>query len=93
MSHPGYPNSLPVIEIVQRLREPCLTNVHQFWPDDLSMLDPTIADATRIHGPRQITDLYLLATAVHRGGRLVTFDASISLDAIRGAAKKHLLML
>ena len=93
MSHPGYPNSLPVNEIVLRLREACLAHVHQFWPDDLSMLDPTIADATHIHGPRQITDLYLLALAVRHGGRLVMFDESISIDAIRGAAKKHLLTL
>jgi uncharacterized protein len=93
MSHPGYPNSRPVNEIVERLREPCSTHVHQFWPDDLSLLDSTTVDPTRIHGPRQITDLYLLALAVRHGGRLVTFDESISIDAIRGGTKKHLLTL
>lgn len=93
MSHPGYPSSLSVNEIIQRLREPCLSTVHEFWPDDVSMLDPTIADATRIHGPRQITDLYLLALAVRRGGRFVTFDESIAIDAARGATRKHLVTL
>jgi uncharacterized protein len=93
MSHQGYPNSLPVNEIVLRLREACLTDVHQFWLDDLSMLDPTIADSTRLHGPRQITDIYLLALAARHGGRLVTFDESIFIDAVRGATKKHLLTL
>ena len=93
MSHSGYPNSLPVNEIVQRLREACSTNIHEFWPDDISLLDPSVADVTRIHGPRQITDLYLLALAVHHRSRLVTFDESISIDAVRGAVKKHLLTL
>ena len=93
MSHPGYPNSVAVNEIMQRLREACLNTVHEFWPDEISMLDPTITDATRIHGPRQITDLYLLALAVRRGGRFVTFDESISIEAVRGATKEHLFSL
>lgn len=93
MSHPGYPGSRPVNDIIQRLREPCSADVHQFWPDNLSLLDETAVDSTRIHSPRQLTDLYLLALAVRHGGRLVTFDESISVDAIRGATKKHLLML
>jgi uncharacterized protein len=50
-------------------------------------------DAARIHGPRQLTDLYLLALAVERGGRLVTFDSGIALDAVNGAAARHLLVL
>jgi uncharacterized protein len=93
MSHPGYPNSRPVNDIIERLREPCSASVHEFWPDDLSLLDPATVESTRIHGPRQITDLYLLALAFQHGGRLVTFDESISTDAVRGAVTKHLLTL
>lgn len=91
MSHPGYPNSLPVNAVIQRLGEACVDKFHEFWPDEISLLDPTIADATRIHRPRQITDVYLLALAVRRGGTFVTFDESISMEAVRGAAKKHLV--
>jgi hypothetical protein len=93
MAHPGYPNALPVRPIVERLREATRSPYHEFWADDVSLLEPRIADASRIHGPRQLTDLYLLALAVHRGGRFVTFDASISVSAIRGAEKKHLVAL
>jgi predicted nucleic acid-binding protein len=57
------------------------------------LLEPPIADASRIHGPRQLTDLYLLALAVHHGGRFATFDASVSLSAIRGAEKRHIVAL
>lgn len=93
MSHPGYPNALPVAAVMDRLGEATATAQHQFWADDLSLLDARIADRTRIHGPRQLTDLYLLALAVRHGGRFVSFDASIPLAAITGAERKHLLAL
>jgi hypothetical protein len=35
----------------------------------------------------------LLALAVRHRGRLATFDRSIPLDAVRGAEKKHVLVL
>ena len=93
MSHHGYPNPLPVPQVMERLREAVSGTHHLFWPDDLSLLDERVADPTRIHGPRQLTDLYLLALAVHRGGRFVTFDRAIAASAIRGAEAKHLLVL
>lgn len=93
MSHPGYPNALPVRPVLERLREATRSPHHEFWPDDVSLLEPRIADASRIHGPRQLTDLYLLALAVSRGGRFVTFDASVPLSAIKGAEKRHLVAL
>lgn len=93
MSHPGYPGTLPVRAIAERLREAAANKFHEFWPDDLSILDGRLIDTTRIHGPRQITDLYLLALAVRRGGRFVTFDASVAVDTVKGAGKQHLLTL
>ena len=93
MSHPGYPNALPVQAVMARLGEAVATRHHEFWPDDLSLLDPTISDPTRIHGPGQLTDLYLLALAVRHDGRFVTFDAAVPLTAVRGAKTRHLLVL
>jgi toxin-antitoxin system PIN domain toxin len=93
MSHPGYPNALPVSAVIERLAEATAGRFHEFWLDDISLLDALVADSTRIHGPRQVTDVYLLALAVRHGGRLVTFDASISRDAAIGANQGHLLAL
>ena len=59
----------------------------------MSLLEPRIADPSRIHGPRQLTDLYLLALAVHRSGRFVTFDTSVPMSAIKGAEKRHIVTL
>jgi toxin-antitoxin system PIN domain toxin len=93
MSHPSYPNPLQVGAIMERLGEAIATAHHQFWADNISLLDPRVADRTRIHGPRQVTDLYLLALAVRQGGCFVSFDASIPRTAIKGAEKKHLVTL
>ena len=93
MSNPGYPNPLPTGEVMVRLRAAVAHAHHEFWPDDLSLLDERVADVSRIHGPRQITDTYLLALAVRRGGTFVTFDASIALAAARGAEPGHLTVL
>ncbi len=93
MSNPGYPNALPVGAVIDRLAEAGASAFHEFWPDDISLLDAQVARAERIHGPRQITDVYLLALAVRHAGRFVTFDSSISRDVVIGADKAHLLVL
>jgi len=93
MSHPGYPDPLPVNELVERLREATGSGVHEFWPDDVTVLDRRVLDATRIHGPRQLTDLYLISLAVKHGGCFVTFDASITREAVHGADARHLVQL
>ena len=66
---------------------------HAFWADEVSLLDESLVDFSRLHGHRQITDAYLLALAVRRGGALASFDAAVPLAAVRGAARRHLLAL
>ncbi len=70
-----------------------MSSLHEFWPDDVSLLDSQVADSTRIHGPRQITDVYLLALALRHRGQFVTFDTSVSRDAVLGTQKSHLLVI
>ena len=93
MSHPSYTNALPVQTVIARLAEACAGGFHEFWPDDLSLLDAQVADPMRIHGPRQITDVYLVALAVRHGGQLVTLDRSVAHAAVVGAEKRHVLVL
>ena len=50
-------------------------------------------DHSRILGPNQITDVYLLALAVKNGGRLVTFDRGVPLKAVRNAQARHLVVV
>jgi toxin-antitoxin system PIN domain toxin len=93
MSHPAYPNSFPAGAIMERLAEATASAAHVFWPDDISLSDKRVADPMRIHGPRQLTDAYLLALAVRHKGRFVTFDESVPLAAAVGAERKHLVVL
>ena len=93
MSNPGYPSPLPVQAVIKHLAEACHQDVHEFWPDEVSLLDSDVVDSTRIHGPRQLTDMYLLALAVRHEGRLVTFDTGIPIAAVRRATTHNLLVL
>ena len=93
MSQPNYPNSVPASVVMQLLREATGNSAHQFWPDDVSLLDVETVDATLVHGPRQVTDVYLLALAVQHRGRFVTFDGAVALAAVRKARPRHLHIL
>ena len=62
-----------------------LSGGHVFWQDDVSLLDGSLFDLASIAGHRQLTDVYLLGLAHKRRGRLVTFDRTIPLRAVRSA--------
>jgi len=93
MSNHGYPNPFPVQAVIERLADACDEDIHEFWPDEVSLLDSDVVDSTRTHGPRQLTDIYLLALAVQHEGRLVTFDNGIPLAAARKATARNMLIL
>ena len=93
MSSPGYPNPLPVQAVIEHLAAACRQDIQEFWPDEISLLDSDAVDSTRIHGPRQLTDIYLLALAVQHEGRFVTFDTGIPIAAVRKATTQNLLVL
>ena len=75
------------------VREFCEASDHQFWHQDVALVDESTFDDANLLGPKQITDAYLLAMAVRNSGVFVTFDAGIPVHAVRCAALKHLLVL
>lgn len=93
MSQPGYLNALPLLDVMERLAIATRAAEHQFWADDVSILDERVVRREHIQGPRQITDLHLLALAVRNGGRLATFDRGIPLKAVHGAQAHHVEVL
>jgi toxin-antitoxin system PIN domain toxin len=95
MSHPAYSSNtqFTASELVARLRTFVEQTNHEFWPDDVSIRDATAIVADRIHGGRQLTDLYLLALAVQHRGRLATFDQSIPTSAVLAATAANLAVL
>lgn len=76
-SSPGTPAA--VAELIAILRG---MGGHEFWPDDVSLLEPKRVDTTRLLDSAQITDSYLLALARAHGGQLATFDRRLVTDAV-----------
>lgn len=89
MSQPGYPNHFSSTEVAAHLRTAAETRHHEFWPDTLSILDERLIDWQMILGPKQLTDVYLLALAVKNGGRFVTFDQKITASLVIGAGSEN----
>lgn len=79
------PALVPLPTLADHLDRFCRDESHEFWPDDVSMRDDELFDVSVVRGHRQLTDVYLLGLAVKRGGRLVTFDQSIPMGAVKGA--------
>jgi predicted nucleic acid-binding protein len=48
---------------------------------------------SRVLSSRHVTDAYLLALAAQQGGRFVTLDQGIPLDAVGGALPEHLVVI
>lgn len=92
-SQPGYPNTVPALQIADRLAVAAQHPSHEFWPDSASLLQPDCLNWNKVLSSRQVTDVYLLALAVKQGGRFVTLDRGIPLDAVAGAKPKHLVTL
>ena len=97
LSNPNYPDlRLSVSEAAARLRTIQVNHAgsYQFWPDDLTLCDAAAFDLNAAHGPRQLTDIYLLGLCQRRDATLVTFDRGI--QAMTGAiidARPDLLRL
>lgn len=94
LSNPAYPGRrTTVADAADRLRAFQASGGHAFWPEDLSLLDHRVAAVRHLAGHREITDAYLLALAVHRGGRLATFDRNVRLAAVPGARMDHVAVV
>jgi toxin-antitoxin system PIN domain toxin len=93
MSTDSYPNTQPVAAVMERVRAATSTYFHEFWPDEISVLDPLRFKQDRWLTSRQITDAYLLGLAVHRQGVLVTLDRNVDLSLVQGAERHHLLVI
>lgn len=63
---------------------------HQFWPDDLSFC--TDSYFPELPHSKHLTDCYLLALAVKRGGKFATFDRRIDPSWVPGGAHALLVL-
>ena len=85
LGNPKYPNTPGSPALVA----PILTQMrdlagHTFWGDEISLIGSGIVEPNKIATPAQVTDVYLLALAVAKGGKLATFDRRLAVKAVRG---------
>ena len=93
VGHARYPNSPATpAAVAELLTALCRLPGHDFWPDDITLLDPGRVDGSRLLDSAQVTDSYLLALARAHGGQLATFDHRLVADAVvNGAHALHLI--
>ena len=93
MSNPAYSKEtrFPITELILHLTTFVSQTDHEFWPDRLSIRNSKVFDSHRMHSPAQLTDLYLLALAADRRGRLATFDKTIPTSAVKNAKPDNLV--
>jgi uncharacterized protein len=94
LTNPSYPGGRTTVEdAASRLRTFCSDRLHLFWPDSMSIRNAGRFRWNHVQGHRQLTDVYLLALSVSNEGRLATFDSTISVRAVQGAAPDSLELL
>jgi toxin-antitoxin system PIN domain toxin len=93
VGNPRFPNSPGNPRIVAESLDSLLGQPgHEFWPDDISLLDREKFDLHHLLNASQVTDSYLLALAIAHGGQLATLDRRLVSDAVRnGAQGLHLI--
>ena len=74
---------------MQLLRSMTSLDGHEFWADDVALVDDGLGNAELISSHRHVTDAHLLALVQRHDGRLVTFDAGI--ERLLGAREPRLL--
>lgn len=88
LGQPRYPNSPGPPAVVAPLVAALIRHPrHCFWPDAVSLLEPSLVDSDRLLEAGQLTDAYLLALAVHHGGQLVTLDHRLNSAAVVGGSE------
>jgi uncharacterized protein len=92
VSQPNFAAPLSVLEAVELLTDATRDTDHEFWADNISVLDGQYFDHGKLLRSDAITDAYLMALAVKHESRLVTFDKSIPIKAVRGADERHLFV-
>jgi len=95
MSNPSYSKEtrFSIGGLIDTLHRFVSDTDHEFWPDDLSIRNEELFVQEKLYGSARLTDVYLLALATKRRGRLATFDQGITLSVVKNAKLHNLAHL
>jgi toxin-antitoxin system PIN domain toxin len=82
LSSTGYPSPHSPAAVAASILQLQKILGHTFWPDDITLLDSSRVDITRLLTTAQVTDSYLLALAVAHKGKFATFDRRLIASAV-----------
>jgi len=92
VSNPAFStDALAPVEALSLLAHNLTHPAHEFWPDDLGLVEALGSSAPRLQGHGQLTDAYLLGLASRRRGVVASFDAG--LRALAGEDQATALQL
>jgi predicted nucleic acid-binding protein len=78
VSNPAFStDALAPLEALSLLATNLAHPAHEFWPDDVGLVEALGPSAKHLQGHRQLTDAYLLGLASRRKGALASFDAGL----------------
>ena len=61
-----------------------------YWPNTVSLRDDELFDLASMMGYRQLTDIYLLGTAVSNRGALGHVSTAASVARVSGAPRRNI---
>jgi uncharacterized protein len=92
ISNPAFsPSALTPGDALRLLESNLAHPAHQFWPDDLTLLQAIGGFNPKIVGHQQVTDAYLLGLAIHKKGKLVTLDRALAAILPAGGSARDSL--
>lgn len=65
-------------EAIQLLAANMQHRAHQFWADEIDVVEAMVPFAERLKGHQQVTDAYLLGLARQKKGKLATMDKAVT---------------
>ncbi len=95
MSGTGYDpvRKYTLMQLTTQLRVFVEKTDHEFWEDNVSMLDDSVFASDNIYGSRQLTDSYLLGLATFNNGCFVTFDRGVVLASAKDATADNIKVI
>lgn len=91
LGSPGYPGKIgdpaSLRTLLQRI---CATPGHQFWADDVSLLDAEIFPS--LPPSKYLTDIYLLALATKHQAQLASLDQRIDPRLVHRGRQAYLII-
>ena len=79
LSNPAFsPNALSPANALLVLQRNVELPTHRFWSDAIPLGEAMDLLSRRLTGHQQVTDAYLIALAIHNGGKLATLDAKLA---------------